>query len=211
MPEITALTPQKRNPDRVNLYLDGEFALGLSAEAATGFRVGQTLDESALADLQDRENFISARQSAFRYLSFRPRSIAEVRLNLLGKEYDEALVEQVIDYLIAHDYLDDEEFAAYWVEQREAFKPRSRYALRQELFQKGLSRSVIAQALQDVDETDAAERAARKRARRWIHLPFDEFQKKLGGYLQRRGFNYRIAKSTTEKIWNELTDEESLF
>ncbi|HSM57245.1 MAG TPA: RecX family transcriptional regulator [Candidatus Sulfomarinibacteraceae bacterium] len=208
MPIITALEPQKRNKDRVNVHLDGEFAFGLSAEVALGLRIGQSLDEEAIAAIQDEEAYERAKKSAFRFLSYRPRSVTEVRQNLLGKEYDPVLVERVIDYLRHNDYLDDEAFAHYWVEQREAFKPRSRFALRQELYQKGVARAVIDQAVEDVNETAAAERAAAKRARRWAHLPYDEFRQKVAGYLQRRGFKYAIVKPVVKKVWQELNNDE---
>lgn len=208
MPTITTLEPQKRNKDRVNVHLDGEFAFGLAAEVALGLRVGQTLDDVAIAAIQDEEAFTHGKKSAFHFLSYRPRSVEEVRQNLLGKEYDSVLVERIIDYLRQKEYLDDEAFARFWVEQREAFKPRSRYALRQELYQKGVARAVIDQAVQDVNETAAAERAAAKRARRWAHLPYDEFRKKAAAYLQRRGFNYAIVKPVVKKVWQELNNDE---
>jgi regulatory protein len=208
MPKITAIKQQERNKDRVSVFVDGEFALGVDAALARDLQVGQTWNEETMARLQDEEAFNRARESAFRYLGYRPRSIAEVRRNLRGKDFEETLVEGVISYLLEHDYLDDEAFAAYWVEQREAFKPRSRRALRHELYQKGVDRSVIDEAIEDVDETAAAQRAAERRAGRWSHLPYKEFEKKLNGYLRRRGFTYRIARATTERAWQQLTDEE---
>ncbi len=208
MRNITALEQQKRNKDRVSVFLDGEFAFGLTLEAAAGLRVGQELSDEAIAQLQDRETLIQARQSAFHYISFRPRSIVEVRRNLLGKEYDEVIVDAVIADLIERNYLDDEEFATYWVEQREAFKPRSRLALRQELFEKGVPRAVIARVVEEVDESDAAANAAERRSRRWTHLEEDEFRSKMIGYLRRRGFSYQIAKETTEEVWRNLAEHE---
>jgi regulatory protein len=97
--------------------------------------------------------------------------------------------------------LDDEAFARYWVEQREAFKPRSHLALRQELQQKGVDRAIIEAALRDVDQTAAAQQAAAKQARRYTHLTEDEFRNKLGGFLQRRGFHYEIIKQVIDELW----------
>lgn len=209
MRKITAIEQQKRNKERVSVFLDGEFAFGLAYETAAGLRVGQDLTEEAIAQLQDRETVVQARQSAFRYLSYRPRSIAEVRRNLLGKNYEEALVEAIINDLVAREYLDDEAFAEYWVEQRESFKPRSRLALRHELYEKGVARAVIDRVVQDVDETDAARKAADRRAHRWSTLPEEEFYEKMVAYLRRRGFNYRIAKKTTEQVWRDVQEDQS--
>lgn len=209
MREITELKQQKRNKDRVSVFLDGTFAFGLTLEAAAGLRVGQELSDAAIAQLQDRETMVRARQGAFRFVSYRPRSIAEVRRNLLGKEYDEIVVETIINDLVERDYLDDEAFAVYWVEQRETFKPRSRLALRQELYEKGVPREIIRRAVSQVDETEAADRAAEKRAYRWSQYSEEAFQEKMIAYLRRRGFNYRTAKKATAGAWRNLQDDES--
>lgn len=208
MKEITALTAQKRNKDRLNVYLDGKFAFGLAVEAAVGLQVGQTLSATEIAELRDQDEFAKAKDKALRYLTYRPRSEAEVRRNLQQKEYEDHLVTGVIHYLKERNLLDDEAFASYWVEQRETFKPRSRLALSHELREKGVAREVIDAAVADVDEYEAAARAAEKRARRWRHLPYEEFRQKMGGYLQRRGFRYDITKTTIEKIWEENGPEQ---
>jgi regulatory protein len=209
MKKITALTPQKRNKERLNVYLDGKFAFGLALEAAAGLRVGQTLTPDEIAELNNQDEFARAKDKALRYLTYRPRSEMEVRRNLQQKGYEDALVAGVIHYLKERSLLDDEAFAAFWVEQRETFKPRSRLALSQELREKGIARDIIERALADLDEQAAADRAAEKRAYRWRELPYDEFRQKMAGYLQRRGFRYGVTKRTIEKIWEEYGTQDT--
>lgn len=209
MRKITALDPQKHNKERLNVYLDGEFAFGLAVEAAVGLAVGDTLSEERVAALQDEDAFARAKERAMRYLSYRPRSVAEVRRNLMRKEVDEAHIERVIAYLREYNYLNDRDFASYWVEQRETFKPRGRLALQQELRQKGVARAIIDEAVEEIDEADAARRAAGKRASRWSHLPYDDFRTKLGRYLKRRGFHYGIIRATVDDIWQQLASDET--
>lgn len=205
MATITALTAQKRNADRVNVYLDGEFAFGLALTAAQGLVVGQELSAQDVAALQAQDDVERARDSALRLITYRPRSTAEVRRHLRSKQFDDAVIDQAIERLARVDLLNDAAFAAYWIEQRETFKPRSQLALRQELQEKGLSREIIDQALEMVDETDAARRAAEKQAYRWAALPEGEFRLKLGRFLQRRGFTYDIIKQTTQEVWQDIT------
>lgn len=210
MAKITALQAQKRNKDRVNVYLDGTFAFGLEAIAAVGLAVDQELSDADIAALQDQDTAERAKKVALGLISRRPRSVAEIRRHLYKKQYDDLVINQVIDRLEAVNLLDDTAFAAYWVEQREAFKPRSRMALRQELQQKGVERAVIDVALEEVDESSAAVRAAEQRARRWRQLPEDEFRAKLGGYLQRLGFPYDIISETIHTSWRALHGEGTL-
>lgn len=207
--KITALKRQKKNEERVSVYLDGEFAFGLPIDAAVALRTGQTLSEAEIAALQDKDRFARLRDQATRYLSYRPRSIAEVRRHLLRKGHEEALVERVIAYLSERALLDDVAFARYWVEQRETFKPRSRMALRRELYARGVDAAAIDAAIGDVDEVAAARSAAEKYAWKWQGLDFHTLRARLGGYLQRRGFGYDVIKLIVEETWAEIGADET--
>jgi regulatory protein len=201
---ITALTTQRRNKERVSVYLDGEFAFGLAWITAANLQVGQTLTAEEIADLQGDDTLEKAKQGALRFISYRPRSIAEVRRNLKGKGYEEATIEQVISRLTELELLDDQAFAQYWVEQRESFKPRSQLALRQELFQKGIARRIIDEVVVGVDEVEAARQSGQKKARALAGLSEEEFLQRLGGYLQRRGFSYAIVEAVTQELWDAM-------
>lgn len=209
MKMITALTAQKKNHDRVNVFLDGAFAFGLPFAVAAKLKIGQSLAPEDVVALQLQDVRDKAKNTAIGLISYRPRSVAEVRRHLDRKGYDAELVTAVTDHLQAVELLNDEVFARYWVEQREAFKPRSQLALRQELQQKGVSRDIIDTVLAGLDETAAARRAAEKRARIWANLPADAFRLKLGQFLQRRGFRYEIIKQVTDELWQSMASERS--
>jgi regulatory protein len=200
---ITALVVQKRNKQRVNVYLDGEFAFGLAMIEAMKLSKGQQLSDEDIARLEALDEVEVAKEKALDYLSYRPRSVEEVQRSLLDKDFSPYAVEIVIDKLLEAGLLDDEAFARYWVENRERFKPRSRRALRYELRRKGLSDAAIDPALEDVDEYDAAYRAAESRVRRYRNADEATFRKKMGGYLQRRGFSYSITRDVLDTLWQE--------
>jgi regulatory protein len=207
MGKITALSAQKRNKDRVNVYIDDDFAFGLAYIAASQLRVGQELSQPEIDALQNRDAIEKAKESAVRFISYRPRSISETQRNLSRKGYDPAVIEQVIERLCAVDLLNDETFAAYWVEQRDTFKPRSHIALRQELQQKGVDRADIDKALIASDETTAARHAAAKKSRQLANLPEAEFKKKLSQFLQRRGFHYGLIQEMIDESWQDISAE----
>ena len=209
MGTITAITEQKRNNDRVNIFIDGEYAFSLAAITAAKLSIGQSLNAADITRLEDEDSVEKAKQSAFRYLSYRPRSEAETRQNLRDKGFSEEAVEEVIARLTELDLLNDQTFARFWIEQRETFKPRSQRALRQELYQKGVSREIIEEVVADVDELAAARQAAEKKARTWIQLPKEAFFTKMNAFLQRRGFNYAITKTVTEELWREAERKDS--
>jgi len=130
---ITALRFQKRNKYRVNVYIDGQFAFGLAAIEAARLRVGQTLSDDDVARLRMRDEVERAYERALNFLSYRPRSEAEVRRNLRKKNVEEEVVEEVTGRLTRAGLLNDQEFARYWVENRLQFNPRGARALRHEL------------------------------------------------------------------------------
>ncbi len=212
MGKITALTQQKKNRSRISIFLDGEFAFGITAVTAQGLKIGQELTPADIEQLEQKEAVEQARQAALRLLSYRPRSAAEIERNLRPKGYADDIIQTVIVRLMAVDLLDDETFARYWVEQRETFKPRSRLALRHELQQKGISREIIDAVLSDVDEEAAARRAAQKKATQLarLHLSEESFCVKLGGFLQRRGFHYGLIKQISEEMWQAVQESDEL-
>jgi regulatory protein len=205
---VTDLKPQKRRKDRISVFLDGEFAFGLEEITAARLFIGQALTDQDIASLKEADSAEWAKQIAYRLLSYRPRSMVEVRRHLRKKDVDDGVIDQVIDRLLELKLLDDLAFAQYWVEQRETFKPRSRRALGHELYQKGLSRQIVEQVVEEVDEMAAARRAGEKKARLWRHLAEDEFHLKMRGFLGRRGFDYTITSEVSRELWRDTSEND---
>jgi len=207
MARVTALTPQKERPDRYNLFLDGEFAVGLALDVVVrhGLRVGDELSPLQVVSLQEDEGTARALSDAYRLLSFRPRSRAEVVRYLTRREVDAPTVERVLARLAELGLIDDREFAAYWVENRQAFRPRGPRALQAELRQKGVGQQEIEAAVDTLagDEEAAAESVARPRAARLSGLDAPSFRKKLSDFLLRRGFSYGVVRRVTDRLWTE--------
>jgi regulatory protein len=204
---ITAIEPQKRKKDRLNIYIDGQFGFGLSSKLAEGIAVGQSLTATEIEKLQTLEMIGRAKEATNNYLSYRPRSVQEVRRHLSKKEYSDKVIDEVIEDLAQADLLDDRTFVNYWIEQREAFRPRGRFALRQELYQKGINSEIIDAALAQVDEYDSAFRAGKKKAIQLAGTEEMEFRKKLGQFLKRRGFEYEIIAEVTKALRDSVIVE----
>lgn len=208
---ITAIIVQKRNPNRVNISLDGEFSFGVDRLVAAWLKVGQKLSEEKIETLRHADSIEAAFLRAMRLLSYRPRSEMEIRKRLVKVEIDEAIIENVINRLRENSLLNDEGFSKEWVENRSTFRPRSRRMLQMELKQKGIEREIINKTLEDVeDDLSLALQAARKQAHRWTGLDESEFRKKMIGFLGRRGFTYSTIAVVCPQIWSEM-QSETLF
>ena len=211
---ITALRFQKRDKERVNLFLDGEYAFPLPAVEAAQLRIGQQLSEKELEELRAIDLRSRGYNRALRFLAVRPRSQLEVRRNLQayrpkdGRRLSASQIEWIIGGLRERQYLDDREFARFWIEQRNRFRPIAPRALRYELSQKGVDDSVAQAAIDELsDATSACEAAARSRLYRWQEETNPaHFRSKVGSFLQRRGFDWEVARDVIDRIWQELEE-----
>lgn len=204
---ITALVIQKKNKERVNVFIDHDFAFGVSLNAALGLKKGQHLSDEAIARLKNDDAIEQAYQKSLHFLSFRARSEQEIKRYLQKKDVDEQTIAAVIARLQQQHYLDDTDFARQWVESRIRSKPKGKHALRHELRQKGLTDAAIEHAIAEIDETELAWRAAQKALYRWKSLDTSTRNQKLTAYLARRGFSYDVISDTIAKIDEQLLNE----
>jgi regulatory protein len=202
---VTSLEPQARDPERVNLYLDGRFAFGLSAAVAAEarLRVGVVLSAADVAALLRQEASEAALQQSLLLLSYRPRSEQEIRRALQQKGHAGETADAVVARLRDLHYLDDEAFAVTWVENRQRFRPRGGRLLRAELRQKGVDAETAEQAIADAggDEHALALAAGEKRAAGLEGVDYAEFGRKVGGFLSRRGFTPDVVWEVVRELW----------
>lgn len=211
MPEgvITALRAQEHDVQRVNLYIDHAFALGVSLATVARERlyVGMHLDAATLARIEAAESVERAVQIAVRAIESRPRSTAEIRDRLQRKGFAPETIDAAVERLLASRLLDDAAFARFWIENRQTCRPRGRHALANELRRKGVNAELVASALNATlvdDETARAETLARAAVRRYTDIAdYRTFLRRLGGYLQRRGFSAEIILPIVERLWHE--------
>ena len=209
---ISALRFQTRQPERVNLFLDGEFAFGLEATRAVPLRVGQRLTGAEIAELRAEDEIALAMRRALRFLSYRPRSVAEVRRHLQKKrDLSEASREAALQRLMEQGYLDDEEFARFWLENRAAFRPSSRRALRHELRQKGIATEIIDAQLAGWDDVKAALATLQAHERRWSLSDETAFTRQAGAFLQRRGYSYADVTEALRQYQEGGPDDSDPF
>lgn len=224
---ITALEPQARNPDRVNVYVDGEFRCGLALEIAYGggLRVGDEVTEETLAALEREDLVWRAREAALNLLSYRARSAAELRRRLRRKDFPDDVVDRCVADLAAKGLVDDAAFAASWVRDRVRGRPRGARRLVQELRAKGVDQETAAAAVQetlaaeDVTELELARDAASAWARRAFggrgapaRMDAESRQtakRRLYGYLARRGFAGKVIRVVMDEVLRTESDRRA--
>ncbi|MBI2599255.1 RecX family transcriptional regulator [Candidatus Curtissbacteria bacterium] len=210
MPTVTAIEPQKRKEKRFNIFLDGKFAFGASdlVLLEEGLKVGKIIKAEEVAKIIQKEQGTKLLDLATNFLSFRSRSEKEVRDYLIKKissrenikftlASQSPLVSIVIAKLKKYQYLDDLQFARWFLASRLRSRPKGLSLIKLELKKKGISQDIIDSVFdRPYKESDLAKKAIEKRIARWHSLPDLEFKKKFYQYLAARGFSYDTIKET---------------
>ncbi|MCG8615488.1 MAG: RecX family transcriptional regulator [Desulfobacterales bacterium] len=137
--------------------------------------------------------FSRAYTIALKYLGRRARSVREMAIYLKGKHICEEVTEKVLARLLDAGYLNDTEFARQFIESRTRTKPKSTYALKYELRQKGISSAISEPLLDKYNDEDLACRAAASKQGFWQHLDDETRRKKLMNHLRYRGFDHHTC------------------
>ncbi len=203
---ITRIEPQKRNRARRSIWLDGSYSFSLSQGALlqAGLRVGDEVSDVEVERLVSLDQREKAREIAFRYLSYRPRTVKEVTDKLKGKGMPAETIAAVIEDLKGLKLLDDRAFARSWIAERLAHRPGGKRLLHRELRQKGVDVELIEEAIDGLypQELEVARELLRKRIARFRGLEPQKLKARVWGLLLRRGFSSQTAQECMEELLN---------
>ena len=110
---IKEIKTQVRHPDRRTIIFDDGTFIGISEEVLLSNPVhpGDELTPNKLKQLTNSEQKQKLRNSALNLLSFRMRSLSELKQRLLKKGYDVQDIEPLLEEFDAKNILNDSEFA----------------------------------------------------------------------------------------------------
>ena len=218
--EITDLKQGVKNPDRVNVFIDGAFSFSLDVSQVVDYKIkiGKKLTSDELDELKRASDFGKAYQRTLEWVLARPRSVRELKDYLKRSEYKKEMEErkkewqakddvrkkkrmqrEKVDYsdtvmkrIIERGYVDDKKFAEWYVQNRFVKKGVSKKRLEMELAGKGVSGDIIKEVIGARDDEEEIRKVAlKKRAR------YDD--EKLIQYLCRQGFSYELAKKVVKE------------
>ena len=215
---ITSIDVQKKHANRWSIFIDNEFACGVSEDTLymLHLNVGDVVDEDKLAVLIKTENYKKARESAFRLLGFRDRSAHEIESRLKQKGYTEDVIEDVLTFLRGNGFVNDELFAKKWVAYRTAdtSAPIGARKILGELLAKGIAQETAKEAIQNMDfETEV--RLAWKVILKKLHLENVDIddcsgikmdypaRTKLYALLMQKGFGHDAVRHVMAKLDDE--------
>lgn len=208
MSTITAIEYQKNNKNKVNLYVDGEFKCGLTAETAVVARLkkGQELSEEKLTELLTTSEAQIAFDKSLNCISKSGKTAYQVKQYLVQKGFAPQAADSALQKLKDYKYVDDEQYAVQYVAQGKPTKGAVR--LKQELMLKGVEKSVIEQALSALDQEETEQNALRVAEKFLKNKPLDvSTAAKINRHLLGRGFDYETAGAVLEILRQKYSSQ----
>lgn len=210
--KITKIEQQKKYKDRLNIYIDDEFAFGISYATYEKYRIkkGEEVDDDYINNLIKEEEKNKANDYALNLLTYRLRSKKEIIDKMKNKGYEEYLIENTINYLEKNKYLDDKYFVNAFINDKININKYGQRKIEAELYKKGIDRELISECINEINEEELLDNAIyliRKRSLRYDKLNKRERNDKLMRYLSGRGYRYDIIKKAIDKLNIDISDE----
>lgn len=150
---------------------------------------GESLDQPRLLSPEKLEQ--RARNVLLHQLARSAKSTAQLRKILEQREIPSDIAERVIERFTEVGLIDDAAYAETVVNSRRNFKGLAKSAIKRELNEKGLSPELVEAAISEItpeDDFESAKQLAVRRYRQMVHLEKAVRQRRLAGYLQRKGY-----------------------
>lgn len=203
---ITKIEKQKKNSKRWNLYVDGEFACGISEDTLLNFglRTNDDITQVSLDELKRFDEYQYAKKAALDFLSYRVRSKKEIRDKLKEKKISKGTIDKTLAHLEKLGLLNDEDFARLLVQSKTGKNPAGKNVIKQKLFQKGITKEISEKVLDELYTEQNEKKLLQDVFKKYspkLKGPDDRRKrKKIFDYLARKGFDFELI--------NELLNEK---
>ncbi|WP_142413114.1 recombination regulator RecX [Hathewaya massiliensis] len=203
--KVSKIEVQKKNKERVNIYVDDEYFISCHMELIykEGIKKGESIDKEKLNSIVEEDNFIKAKSRSLRYLGRAYKAEEEVREKLIGEGYDEKIIERTINFLKEYNFIDDNRYVELFI--KEKLKKWGENRIKYELLKKGVDEKLIISKMEHIDEEDKENILSEIAIKKYNSLVKSEkdlfkVKKKLNDYLLRRGYNYDEVRAVIINI-----------
>jgi regulatory protein len=210
--KITSVEKNRKNRDRLSVYVDGRFAFTISESNFLSLNLYEDLElsEETIEYIKDTLNFLEAKAKAIRFLSIKLRTEKEVRDKLNETGYDYDCTEKVVNELKAIGYINNKLYAQKYIYDRNKLKPLSRKMMKRELLLKGISEDIADEVLQDwkVDDFTVAKNLLKRRFGKY-DVNDEKIRRKAQSFLLYRGFSADTIKEALRDMAEEAGHDGS--
>ncbi|MEY8764404.1 MULTISPECIES: recombination regulator RecX [Clostridium] len=205
---ITKVEIQKKNRERVNVYIDGHFAFPCNLELVYTFDItkGKIVDVEYLKGIVDENNYMKCKNSALTILDRTYKTEKQMRDKLAEKQYDDGTISKVIDFLKKYKFIDDSKFVELYIKEKIDFQGRNK--IKYSLLKKGIGENILNEKLNSIDSHFEEKAALNMAQKKYASILKSEnsvkkIYKKLGDYLIRKGYDFSMVKSVLGKVLKE--------
>ncbi|SFE50434.1 recombination regulator RecX [Peptostreptococcus sp. D1] len=204
MSKISNIEVQKKNKNRANLFVDGEYLISLDIGLVhkMKLKVNDEIDRQKLVDIIKSDNFEKAKTKALDLLSKSNKSEKKI-IEKLSDSFDDKTIDIVIEFLKSYSFIDDEKYAKMLVKDSQNVKRVGRNRIKQNLYSKGISSKEIVSAVSSIDEELELENAIYLAEKKYKKLKGEEHIKiknKMFQHLAYKGFDYDVIKSAIDRV-----------
>lgn len=210
--KITSIETQKRNSERVNIYINEEFAFACYNELVykENLKKDMIVDLDKLKKIIIEEEFLKCKNSALRIVEKTYKTEKEMKDKLLEKGYEEETIEKTIDFLKEYNFLNDEKFSIMYAKDRS--KTEGKNKIKYSLIRKGIDKEIVEATLENIDndiEEEIAYNLAFKKYKLLVNRENDKYKlnQKLFRFLLGKGYSFDLIKSVINKVTNEEMEE----
>lgn len=210
--KVTKVEVQKKNKDRVNIYIDNDYSFSCSSELVYkyGIKAGGQIEIEVVRAVAEDDNYLKCKSAALRVIEKGYKSEKEIHDKLIEKGYEDKIVMRVIEFLKSYSFLNDAQFAEMYI--RDKIKVQGRNKIKFSLLKKGIQEEVVLEKLSAIDadmELSTAMSIADKRLRLLKKNESDKrtIYKKLWDFLLRNGYDKSIAEDVLAKVSMDELEE----
>ncbi len=205
MGKVTKIEVQKKNKDRVNVYIDHEFSFACDAEFIykMGIRLNDLLDKSEIGDILKEDELKKCKSSALRIIEKSYKSKKEMEDKLLAKGFTNDIIKSTLKFLEEYEFIDDKKYANLYIKDK--IKNQGRNKIKYSLIKKGLSEDVIEKNLEEIDKDYEEEQALTLAIKKYEILRKREeddykLSQKLFRFLAAKGYDFQCCSEVIKKV-----------
>lgn len=205
MGKITKIEVQKRNKERVNVYIDNVYAFAAFSELVykENLRINCEVDEEKLLSIAKKENLAKCKETALKIIERSYKTEKEMQKRLMEKGFDSDSINIVISFLKEYNFINDNNYTKMYVKDKMASQGKQK--IKYSLIRKGISSDIIDNVIEEIrvdDEEEVAFELAKKKYKSLLRSEKDRYKlwNKLCRYLVGRGYDYSISKDVTNQV-----------
>ncbi|MGG5462542.1 recombination regulator RecX [Clostridium sp. B9] len=207
MGKITSIEVQKKNQNRVNVYVDNEYTFACDAELIykQGIQKDSVIDVEVITEIAKEDNFIKCKNSALKTVEKTYKTEKELRDKLIDRGFEEDTINRAIDFLKEYNLLNDEKYAEMYIKDR--LRTQGRNKIKYALIRKGISEELLSEKLSEIDSEDESDVAFKLAEKRFNILKKKESDKyklsqKLFRFLMSKGYDFECCNRIVRKLTN---------